>query len=135
MATRSMPFWPRPATTSGSSWPGSGLCVPFSGRLSWSGMTRAAPPPHPPEHLNGLFHRRLDHLKVRLEQRQIVRQERSQQGVADDGRLGVADDGEMRRLRHGSLPVLGREYASLSAACSPDQSASNKEIIEPRAAK
>src|SRR3954464_13640786 len=59
MATRSMPFWPRPATTSGSLWPGSGLCAPFSGRLSWSGMTRAAPPPHPPEHLNGLFHRRL----------------------------------------------------------------------------
>src|SRR3954454_19127486 len=60
MATRSMPFWPRPATTSGSSWPGSGLCAPFSGRLSWSGMTRAAPPPHPPEHANSLFHRRPD---------------------------------------------------------------------------
>src|SRR3954447_22825301 len=59
MATRSMPFWPWPATTSGSSWPGSGLCAPFSGRLSWSGMTRAAPPPHPPEHANSLFHRRL----------------------------------------------------------------------------
>src|SRR3954467_5898044 len=59
MATRSMPFWPRPATTSGSSWPGSGLCAPFSGRLSWSGMTRAAPPPHPPERPNSLFHRRL----------------------------------------------------------------------------
>src|SRR3954447_15505891 len=59
MATRSMPFWPRPATTSGSSWPGSGLCAPFSGRLSWSGMTRAAPPPHPPERSNNLFHRRL----------------------------------------------------------------------------
>src|SRR3954451_14721881 len=58
MATRSMPFWPRPATTSGSLWPGSGLCAPFSGRLSWSGMTRAAPPPHPPEHANSLFHRR-----------------------------------------------------------------------------
>src|SRR4051812_13627026 len=60
MATRSMPFWPRPATTSGSSWPGSGLCAPFSGRLSWSGITRAAPLPHPPEHANSLFHRRLD---------------------------------------------------------------------------
>src|SRR3954465_310314 len=59
MATRSMPFWPRPATTSGSSWPGSGLCAPFSGRLSWSGITRAAPLPHPPEHANSLFHRRL----------------------------------------------------------------------------
>src|SRR5215207_10858734 len=59
MATRSMPFWPRPATTSGSSWPGSGLCAPFSGRLSWSGITRAAPPPHPPERPNSLFHRRL----------------------------------------------------------------------------
>src|SRR3954471_16843008 len=58
MAMRSMPFWPRPATTSGSLWPGSGLCAPFSGRLSWSGMTRAAPPPHPPEHANSLFHRR-----------------------------------------------------------------------------
>src|SRR3954469_2096969 len=58
MATRSMPFWPRPATTSGSSWPGSGLCAPFSGRLSWSGITRAAPPPHPPERPNSLFHRR-----------------------------------------------------------------------------
>src|SRR4051812_11821979 len=55
-----MPLWPRPATTSGSSWPGSGLCAPFSGRLSWSGMTRAAPPPHPPEHANSLFHRRRD---------------------------------------------------------------------------
>src|SRR3954452_24573848 len=53
-----MPFWPRPATTSGSLWPGSGLCAPFSGRLSWSGMTRAAPPPHPPERPNSLFHRR-----------------------------------------------------------------------------
>src|SRR5215212_2798707 len=60
MATRSMPFWPRPATTSGSSWPGSGLCAPFSGRLSWSGITRAAPLPHPPEHANSLFHRRPD---------------------------------------------------------------------------
>src|SRR3954453_6640764 len=59
MAMRSMPFWPRPATTSGSSWPGSGLCAPFSGRLSWSGITRAAPLPHPPEHANSLFHRRL----------------------------------------------------------------------------
>src|SRR3954449_5693066 len=59
MATRSMPFWPRPATTSGSLWPGSGLCGPFSGRLSWSGMTRRAPPPHPPERPNSLFHRRL----------------------------------------------------------------------------
>src|SRR3954470_19260721 len=58
MATRSMPFWPRPATTSGSLWPGSGLCAPFSGRLSWSGITRAAPLPHPPEHANSLFHRR-----------------------------------------------------------------------------
>src|SRR3954462_7061165 len=58
MATRSMPFWPRPATTTGSSWPGSGLCAPFSGRLSWSGITRAAPPPHPPERPNSLFHRR-----------------------------------------------------------------------------
>src|SRR5215207_84433 len=56
MATRSMPFWPRPATTSGSSWPGSGLCAPFSGRLSWSGITRAAP--HPPERPSSLFHRR-----------------------------------------------------------------------------
>src|SRR4051812_1988756 len=53
-----MPFWPRPATTSGSLWPGSGLCAPFSGRLSWSGITRAAPPPHPPERPNSLFHRR-----------------------------------------------------------------------------
>src|SRR5215211_6888492 len=59
MATRSMPFWPRPATTSGSLWPGSGLCAPFSGRLSWSGITRAAPPPHPPERPSSLFHRRL----------------------------------------------------------------------------
>src|SRR3954463_9796931 len=58
MATRSMPFWPRPATTSGSSWPGSGLCAPFSGRLSWSGITRAAPPPHPLARPNSLFHRR-----------------------------------------------------------------------------
>src|SRR4051794_20120952 len=63
MATRSMPFWPRPATTSGSSWPGSGLCAPFSGRLSWSGITRAAPPPHPPERPNSLFHRRLDYAR------------------------------------------------------------------------
>src|SRR3954453_2960802 len=54
-----MPFWPRSATTSGSLWPGSGLCALFSGRLSWSGMTRAAPLPHPPEHPNSLFHRRL----------------------------------------------------------------------------
>src|SRR3954464_5777214 len=66
MATRSMPFWPRPATTSGSLWPGSGLCAPFSGRLSWSGMTRAAPPPHPPEHANSLFHRRPDMLEAAL---------------------------------------------------------------------
>src|SRR3954451_6866929 len=29
----------------------------------------------------------------------------------------------------------GREYASLSAACGPDQSASNKEIMESRAVK
>src|SRR4051794_15491006 len=58
----------------------------------------------------------LDHLKVRLDEGQIVRRERQQQGVADDGRLGVADDGQMRRLRYGSPGVLGREYASLSAA-------------------
>src|SRR3954462_9056827 len=64
MATRSMPFWPRPATTTGSSWPGSGLCAPFSGRLSWSGITRAAPPPHPPERPNSLFHRRLGSVKL-----------------------------------------------------------------------
>ena len=48
-----------------------------------------------------------DHLKVRLEQGQIVRRERSEQGVADDGRLGVADDGQMRRLRHGSPRSVG----------------------------
>ena len=53
-----MPFWSPPATTCGCLSPGSGLCAPFSGRLSWSGMTRAAPPPHPPEHANSLFHRR-----------------------------------------------------------------------------
>src|SRR5215218_11489289 len=73
-----------------------------------------------------------DHLEVRLEQGQIVRRERQQQGVAGDGWLGVADDGQMRKLRHGSLPVLGREYASLSAACGTDQLASNKENIEMR---
>src|SRR5215210_4400946 len=66
MATRSMPFWPRPATTSGSLWPGSGLCAPFFGRLSWSGITRAAPLPHPPEHANSLFHRRLAGSKTGL---------------------------------------------------------------------
>ena len=48
-----------------------------------------------------------DHLKVRLEQGQIVRRERSEQGVADDGRLGVADDGQMRRLRHGAPQSVG----------------------------
>src|SRR5215218_3838555 len=58
MAMRSMLFWPRPATTSGSLRPGSGLCAPFSGRLSWSGMTRAALPPHTPERPSSLFHRR-----------------------------------------------------------------------------
>src|SRR5215207_6217168 len=48
-----------------------------------------------------------DHLKVGLEQGQIVRRERSEQGVADDGRLGVADDGQMRRLRHGAPQSVG----------------------------
>src|SRR5215218_9424728 len=72
----------------------------------------------------------LDHLKVRLQQGQIVRRERLQQVVADSGRLGVTDDGQMRKLRHGSLPVLGREYTPLSAACGPDQSASNQEDME-----
>src|SRR4051812_27843531 len=71
-----------------------------------------------------------DHLQVRLEQGQIVRRERSQQGVADDGWLGMTDDGQVRRLRHGSPAVLGREYASLSAACGPGQSTSNKEDME-----
>src|SRR5215210_3030802 len=77
----------------------------------------------------------LDHLKLRLEQGQIVRRERQQQGVAAAGRLGVADDGQMWRLRHGSPAGLGREYASLSAACGPDQSTSNKEYMELRARK
>src|SRR3954468_15342167 len=68
----------------------------------------------------------LDRLKVRLEQGQIVRRERSQQGIADDGRLGVTDDGQMWKLRHGEPAMVGREYASLSAACGPDQSTSNR---------
>src|SRR3954453_11580013 len=59
MATRSMPFWPRPATTSGSSWLGSELCASSSGSLFCSSRTEAAPHQHPSEHLNGLFHRRL----------------------------------------------------------------------------
>src|SRR3954462_499327 len=67
---------------------------------------------------------RLDHLKVRLEQGQIVPRERAQQGVADDGRLGVTNDGQMWRLGHGSPLSVGREYTSLSAACGPDQSTS-----------
>src|SRR3954470_8614772 len=58
MATRSMPFWPRPATTSGSSWPGSGLCALCSGPLSGSSDTAAAPLPHQLKRLNSLFHRR-----------------------------------------------------------------------------
>src|SRR3954466_6886865 len=71
----------------------------------------------------------LDHFKVRLNEGQIVRRERQQQAVVDNGRLGVTDDGQMRRLGHGSPVVLGREYASLSAACGPDQSASNRPTI------
>src|SRR4051794_22885354 len=79
-----MPFWPRPATTSGSLWPGSGLCAPFSGRLSWSGMTRAAPPPHPPERPNSLFHRR-----------------------RAAGHLAEVPDGVGERPRRAAVPVHG----------------------------
>src|SRR4051812_41505074 len=75
-----------------------------------------------------------DPLKMGLEQGQIVRRERLPQVVAEDGRLEVIDDGQMWR-RHGSPAVLGREYASLSAACGPDQSTSNKEDMEMRAAR
>src|SRR3954468_8330048 len=56
-----------------------------------------------------------DHLKMRLNEGQIVRRERLQQVVAEDGRLEVIDDGQMWRS-HGSPAVLGREYAPLSAA-------------------
>src|SRR3954470_11152015 len=49
----------------------------------------------------------LDHFKVRLNEGQIVRRERQQQGVADDGRLEVTDDGQMRRLRHDSPRSVG----------------------------
>src|SRR3954471_19849121 len=49
----------------------------------------------------------LDHFKVGLNGGQIVRRERQQQGVVDNGRLGVTDDGQMRRLRHGFPAVLG----------------------------
>src|SRR5215207_7483448 len=48
-----------------------------------------------------------DHFEVRLEPGQIVRRERSEQGVADDGRLGMTDDGQMRRLRHGAPQSVG----------------------------
>src|SRR5215207_8580487 len=48
----------------------------------------------------------------------------------DHLKVGLNDDGQMRKLRHGSLPVLGREYTSLSAACGPDQSTSNKQTIK-----
>src|SRR3954447_10723870 len=59
MATRLTPFWPRPATTSGSLWPGSGLCALCSGPLSGSSHTAAAPLHHKLKRLNSLFHRRL----------------------------------------------------------------------------
>src|SRR5436190_18534595 len=59
MATRLTPFWPRPATTSGSLWPGSGLCALYSGPLSGSSHTAAAPLHHKLKRLNSLFHRRL----------------------------------------------------------------------------
>src|SRR5213076_3313085 len=58
MATRLTPFWPRPATTSGSLWPGSGLCALYSGPLSGSSHTAAAPLHHKLKRLNSLFHRR-----------------------------------------------------------------------------
>src|SRR3954470_24163408 len=58
MATRLTPFWPRPATTSGSLWPGSGLCALCSGPLSGSSHTAAAPLHHKLKRLNSLFHRR-----------------------------------------------------------------------------
>src|SRR4051794_23091619 len=92
MATRSMPLWPRPATTSGSLWPGSGLCAPFSGRLSWSGMTRAAPLPHPPDRPSGLFHRRLDAVcehsaEPWVERLYALQQVAEAVGVLDVGRM------------------------------------------------
>src|SRR4051794_9110134 len=95
MATRSMPLWPRPATTSGSLWPGSGLCAPFSGRLSLSGMTRAAPPPHPPDRPSGLFHRRLADERLRLP----VHRDEREQPVLDL----VPLRGARRQMVHGDL--------------------------------
>src|SRR3954463_10090082 len=64
MATRLTPFWPRPATTSGSLWPGSGLCALCSGPLSGSSHTAAAPLHHKLKRLNSLFHRRLALLRI-----------------------------------------------------------------------
>src|SRR3954462_2641336 len=77
MATRLTPFWPRPATTSGSLWPGSGLCALCSGPLSGSSHTAAAPLHHKLKRLNSLFHRRLARVRVqfgeRLEQLDLFR--------------------------------------------------------------
>src|SRR3954465_3833574 len=49
----------------------------------------------------------LDHLKLGLNEGQIVRREGAQQGVVDYGRLGVTNDGQMRRLRHGAPTCWG----------------------------
>src|SRR4051794_26303076 len=105
MATRSMPFWPRPATTSGSSWPGSGLCAPFSGRLSWSGITRAAPLPHPPEHANSLFHRRLA-LAMLLRPARVDVLLRRLVGLPRDRRIAVLD----RLVLFAAVALHGRRH-------------------------
>src|SRR4051812_30712884 len=135
MATRSMPFWPRPATTSGSSWPGSGLCAPFSGRLSWSGITRAAPPPHPPERPNSLFHRRRDGLVV------CRKQDLSQQIKADpEDRLsaafvGLEDDRPVFRLPFASRVGERKGYGQHSEKLADPVGVNEMGILEIEAAR
>src|SRR3954464_14493229 len=120
MATRSMPFWPRPATTSGSSWPGSGLCAPFSGRLSWSGITRAAPPPHPPERPNSLFHRRLagvrDHLRADLHDLLAKRGQRPALDLIGQGE-GAEEVGQVVRQRMKLEPDRVGLHGAARQAC------------------
>src|SRR3954451_3851006 len=110
MATRLTPFWPRPATTSGSLWPGSGLCALCSGPLSGSSHTAAAPLPHQLKRLNSLFHRRLDRDAGRPE------------GVAADLGLNLSIPGSAPNHLKGILSRQRRRLARTPpepVGCSP----------------
>src|SRR3954462_2850151 len=130
MATRSMPFWPRPATTSGSSWPGSGLCALCSGPLSGSSDTAAAPLPHQLKRLNSLFHRRpgYSHL-LDVERDHMAALKAAGRSIGAIAKaVGRAKSTVSRELRRNALPS-GR-YSPLYAAGAYHRRRRRKAVLE-----